>query len=438
MSQLKRNFGIIAESSNRRISIFDTETLGVIQHIPVAADVIDIALTSDGRRAVATSFGSKTMFEIDLRKEPAQIVASATAPTNLEDVQLTPDDRFALSVDGSASNNNLVSYSLKKNVFVSTLPTSAQAVAISPTGNGLVLTAEYDANKVRRFIIQRNGTLTDTGQEIPAGNNPININFSPDGNFAFVSGTSNTVTVLSTIIPDQISLISTVTASFNPQSMAVSSDGTHLFVLGLTNVDIFAFDPVAGSLVLERSFAHNLGITSYYGVDQIALDPSETRLFISASGQVAVFSTSGTKLGTVSGVAGPGGLAIGPRFPVHQGKKAAHMKPGNFLAQNVPGIFPGNLYGLRFYANAQGVQNNAALYVSVTFLDQNKNILSNPALEVFIPAGSLPDSASGSWTGFSNATIFPAPPRAYFARIEFETGSVGSIVNIDDVALVKA
>ncbi len=373
-----------------------------------------------------------------MRKVPAQIVASATAPTNLEDVQLTPNDRFALSVDGSSTvTQNIVSYSLKKNDFVSTIPTSAQAVAVSPNGNGVVLTAEFSTNQVRRFIIQRNGTLADTGQEIPAGTNPININFSPDGNFAFVTDAANAVSVLSTVIPDQISLISTVPASGRSQSMAVSSDGRHLFVLGSTNVDIFAFDPVAGNLILERSFAHGLSITLFFGVDQIALDPSETRLFISAAGQVAVFSTSGTKLGTVSGVAGPGGLAIYPRRPVHEGKKSAHMKPGNFLAQNVPGIYPGMFYSLLFYANAQGVENNAPLYVTLTFLDINKNILSNPALKFFVPAASLPDGSSGNWTGFSNVTRVPAPLKAYFARIEFKTGSVGSIVNIDDVALTR-
>lgn len=438
MSQQRSNFGIIAENAKRRISIFDTDTLAVIQQIPLAADVIDVALTSDGHKAVVTSFVSQTMFEINLRKVPAQVVSRSTTDTFLEDVQITPDDRFALSVDGSASNQNIVSYSLKKDAFVSTIPTSAQAVAVSPTGGGLVLTAVYDANHVRRFLIQRHGTLTDTGQEFPAGPNPININFSPDGNYAFVAGTSNTVSVLSTIIPDDINLISTVTASYNPQSMAVSNDGKHLFVLGLSNVDIFFFDPVAGNLTLERSFAHELDISSYYGVDQIALDPSETRLFISAIGQLAVFSTSGTKLGVVAGVAGPGGLAISRRLPVHQGKKAAHMKPGNFLAQNVTGIVSGRFYSLSFFANAQGVRNNAALYVSITFLDAYKNILSDPALEVFVPPASLPNSKSGSWTAFSNTTRFPAPPRAYFARIEFETGSVGSIVNIDDVALVKA
>lgn len=310
MSNMKEHFGIIAESSANRISIFDTDTLKVIQQIPVQADVIDVALTSDCQRGVVTAFSSKTIFQVDLSKSPAKVVCSATTSTFLEDVQITPDNMFALSVDGSATNQNIVSYSLEKNVFVSTLPTSAQAVAVSPKCKRLVLTAVFDDNNVHRFRINHKGTITDTGQEFPSGTNPININFSPNGNFAFVLNYSNGVSVLSTVNPDKISLISTIAASSQPQSMAVSKNGRHVFVLGMSNVDIFTFDPVSGSLVLARSFAHGLNIESFYGVDQIDLDHSETKLFISANGQVAVFTTFGTLLGTVAGVSGPGGLSI--------------------------------------------------------------------------------------------------------------------------------
>jgi DNA-binding beta-propeller fold protein YncE len=312
MPHFKSHLGVIADFSSRRVSIFDTDTLTLLQHIPLEADVIDVALTSDCRRAVVTSFTSKTIFQVDLSESPAKVVGSATAATFLEDVQITPDDMFALSVDGSAANQNIVSYSLKKNTFVSTLATSAQAVAISPTCDSLVLTAVSSANSVRRFMINCCGDLKDTGQQFPAGTNPNNINFSPNGNFAFVVDFAGAVSVLSTVIPDQISLISTIPASSQPQSMVISRDGRHLFVLGSSNVDIFTFDPVSGSLVLARSFAHGLQITPFFGVDQIALDPSETRLFISATGQVAVFTTFGTLLGTVADVSGPGGLAICP------------------------------------------------------------------------------------------------------------------------------
>ena len=310
MIYTKRNFGIVADNSSRRVSIFDTNTLQALQHIPLDADVIDVAITRDCSRAVVSSFVSRTMFQLDLCGRDATVIASATADTLLEDVTLTPDDRYALSVDGAAENQDIVSYSLRENTFVSTLPANAQAVAVSPKGNGLVLTAVEATNSVHRYTINRKGELYDTGQEFPAGPGPINVTFSRGGNFAFISGYSPSgVSVLSTILPGNISLIST-DETVTAQSMAVSRDGRHVFVLGPSLVSIFAFDSVAGHLALERSFQHGLNITSYYGVDQIALDPSGTRLFISAIGQVAVFTTYGTPLGTVAGVSGPGGLAI--------------------------------------------------------------------------------------------------------------------------------
>ena len=311
MSHSLRNFGIIAEYDSKRISIFDTESMSVIQQIRMPADVIDVDLTKDGNLAVISSFYSKTMFQLDLERKPAKVICSAIAPTSLEDVQLTPDDRFAVSVDGSSEAANIVSYSLRKNAFVSILPTTAQAVSVSPNCNGLVLTAERYSNAVHRFKINRKGHLTDTEQKVPVGY-PINICFSPDGNFAFVADYANAaaITVLSVIIPDNISVISMVPATSPPQSMAITSDGRHLFVLGMDNVDIFSFDSVSGNLVLQRSFAHGLHFNPYFGVDQIALNSSENRLFISAFGELAVFTTWGTKLGTVSGAEGSGGLAI--------------------------------------------------------------------------------------------------------------------------------
>lgn len=306
------HFGIVAENRNRRISIFDTDTLQVLQQIPLDADVIDVAITSDCRRAVVTSFTSKTMFQIDLRARPARVIGSAVSSTFLEDVALTPDNRFALSVDGSSAvTQNIISYSLRQNAIGSALPANAQAVAVSPVTGELVLTAEYFNGVVHRFTINAEGTLVDTGQSFPAGTNPNNIVFSPDGRFAFVADFNGGISVLSTQIPDRVTLISTAPTSGDPQSMAVTRDGRHLFALGPANVDIFSFDAVAGSLTPERSFAHGLSVVApIFGVDQIALDPDEARLFISAVGQVAVFTTYGLALGTVMGASGPGGIAL--------------------------------------------------------------------------------------------------------------------------------
>lgn len=305
------HFGIVVESNNRRISIFDTDTFEVLQQLPIDADILDVAINYDCTRAFVTSFNSMTIFQIDLCARPARVLGSAVTNTLLEDVALTPDGNYALSVDGSTPNPNIVSYSARQNAFVSVLPINAQAIAISPLGRELVLTAGYFTNSVHRFVISRNGGLEDTGQSFPTGQNPINLIFSPCGRFAFVANRMNggSIDVLSTLLPNNIVSLGNTPSSQNPQSLVMTRDGRHLFALTDANVDIFAFDPVAGSLRLERSFAHGLDIEQFFGVDQIALDPRETKLFISSNGAVTVFTTYGLRLGTVLGAEGPGGIA---------------------------------------------------------------------------------------------------------------------------------
>ena len=132
----RKNLGIVAENANRRISIFDTNTQEVLQQLPIDADILDVAINSECTRAFVTSFGTKTMYQIDLCAMPARVVGSAVSATFLEDVALTPDDKYALSVDGSGENQDIVSYSARQNAFVSSLP-AAQAVAISPKAANL-------------------------------------------------------------------------------------------------------------------------------------------------------------------------------------------------------------------------------------------------------------------------------------------------------------
>jgi DNA-binding beta-propeller fold protein YncE len=108
-----KSLGIVAESANRRVSIFDPDTLEMLQQLPIDADILDVAINRDCTRAFVTSFRSKTMFQIDLCARPARVVGSAVASTQLEDVALTPDGKYALSVDGSGTNQDIVSYSFR-------------------------------------------------------------------------------------------------------------------------------------------------------------------------------------------------------------------------------------------------------------------------------------------------------------------------------------
>ena len=134
------------------------------------------------------------------------MITSTVASTLLEDVVLTPDERFALSVDGSATNQGIVSYSTRQNAIVSSLSTSAQAVAISPRSREVVLMAQFFNDSIHRFVIRPDGTLEDSGQSILTGTGPINIIFSPSGEFAFVAAQNDI----------SISVLSTLKASKNP------------------------------------------------------------------------------------------------------------------------------------------------------------------------------------------------------------------------------
>lgn len=167
-SQVGSSFGIVAERFLRRISFFNPNTLKVTNQLNLGFDFEDVAITRNCGKAVVTSFTNRTLVELNTQVHPPKVDAILEGPTPMEDVDFTPDGRYAVIVDGGAPAN-IYSYSLRENKFISIIPTDAQAVAVSPKDNGLVLTARRFINTVRRFQINSNGTLIDTGQEIFTG-----------------------------------------------------------------------------------------------------------------------------------------------------------------------------------------------------------------------------------------------------------------------------
>lgn len=123
----------------------------------------------------------------------------------------------------------------------------------------------------------------------------------------------------------------------------------------------------------------------------------------------------------------------------HQGVNAVRLgspHPYAILYQDVPGICPGIFYQLNFYLSAATEYSNAPLTVCLEFLDQRKNLLARPALQLQIPADSL---SSVAYTGFNNSTKIAAPPDTRFARISFEINThyhPERHVHLDDVSLI--
>ncbi|WMJ79878.1 hypothetical protein RBU49_13530 [Clostridium sp. MB40-C1] len=296
--------------------IFDTDNLTVLHTITLPAnDYIYITIAPDNSRAVVTSFSSSTLIQLDLLQEPPVVIdIELDPPPSLpfEDVDITPDGRFALIADGGGTTA-VRSYSLLNKTMLSKLSAIANAIAVSPNGNGLVLVVETGDYKARSFNIDNNGILTDTGVETNTGGlRPINLTFSPDGKFAFVANRiSNDVGILDTKIPSSISLLNNVSTNSEPGTIVVSSDGKKIYVLTMHNVDVFNFTPEFPFLTQVNSFNHGTSNTASYGVDLMALNATENKLFISHYEDLSVFDTTGTPLGLVPGVQPyDGGVAI--------------------------------------------------------------------------------------------------------------------------------
>ncbi|MCE5171592.1 beta-propeller fold lactonase family protein [Paenibacillus profundus] len=323
MNTLPNNYVIAIERAIRRVSFVDTDTLTVAQQISIDGDIMDVAITSDFNKAVISAFLTQQLFKIDLRTEPPSVVNTFHSPTALEDVALSADNRFAVSVDGtSVGQLNMVSYSLEHGDG-SWIPADAQAVAVSPDLSGRILTARFDQGRVRLYLIDNAGMLTDTGSEVMAGDTPFNLSYTPDGRFCFVANFfANEIVVLYTGNPNYFGETSRTPVIGNPQTIVVSKNGQRVYVLTTQEVASFEFDPVAQRLSLTGRFNHNLNIVNYFGVERMTLDATETKLIISGQNQLAAFDLNGTLLGIVPGVQSDGGVAAG---------QASHRLPTDTL-----------------------------------------------------------------------------------------------------------
>lgn len=328
MSHTTENYGIVTERYNNSVAIFGTDTYQLIHRISLPNNItepIDVVITPDESKAVVVTGYSMYTLQLNLLTEPPVFTEYAKATDYLLDVDISPDGRFAAIVDGLGPDRKIFSYKLENNSYVNQLPAAVHGVAISPAGSGLILTGEGTASNptptnLKIFYMDpATGLLTDPNITVNShGIRPDNINFTRDGKFAFVVNSgANTpegrnLAVFNTENKNNITFLASASIDFDPQSAAVSRDGRKVYVLTSNTVDIFNFDPLlAPFLTKVGSFDHGLSIADYLSIEQIALDRTETKLFISSAGNVvrAFNAQTGQFISDVQGVVPNGGIA---------------------------------------------------------------------------------------------------------------------------------
>ncbi len=318
MSHTIYSFGIAAEQGEQRLTFFDTQTLAVLHQLTVDFSPLDVTITPNANWAVVSSVSTPMLSRINLVVEPPVVAGTQTLEGFVQDVDITPNGIFAV-----AAADRLYSYLIANDLIADNLTEGTIALAVSPNGNGLILASNRnDAVALETFLIDSNGYLSTLGTVPGSFNFSItNIAFSANGNHAFVADFSG-VTVLDTSDPNNITKVGdTVSTNDIPFSFAVSRNGTTVYVLTVTAVDIFSFNAATGILTLVDSFQHGLSLgIIYIGVDYLGLDISETRLFVAGAGTLAAFTVTGQLVGSVAGVNSDAGVAL-RQSPVLRGIK---------------------------------------------------------------------------------------------------------------------
>ncbi len=333
------HFGVVA-FNNGWIGVLDPATQTVATpHLTgqlgsSGGGLFDVAITPNGLTTLVTNFGDKMVSFIDTSNPAAPtLVGGVTLSFFAEDIELTPDGRFALVTNGGFASRIAVIDVANRTLVEEFGPVTGDpapwtfgyynAIAVAADGQ-TVLAADYFDAKVHTLTLDDAGHLTYVGAiEMPKqaieppvpAIRPINIAISPDGKTAIVATTLGSQTpdrkplfadmafpVLSITAPGQVKLASYAKPTLNimgAQSIAFDPAGAKAYVSCVREMPDPAPDPAdpafprnvivvldiaspgvashAGT-TLETDF---IGTSQLFGVDTLAMEPSGRYLYVS-------------------------------------------------------------------------------------------------------------------------------------------------------------
>lgn len=334
MSHMMSNFGIVVEQSKKQISIFNTDTLKVLHILkflnlsPIALS--DVVIAPDCKSAVVTNRSDRNFIKIDLSKEPPTYMLSPKIESDIGDIDITPDGSYALSTSGF-NPNSIILYNIKKNIIVDEIPSDSSSIAVSPDcKNTLIAALSFVNDTLKCFTLEDGRLIKNEEATFCKGSFPINLSFTPDGKYAFVANLISKSIDIFKIEDNKIISHRSVNTKSSPQTIAVSSDGKSVYVLtsdvSFENegfVEIFDFNN--GELTYASPisiFPTGIYIRSSVGIEQMALDFIETKLFIIGSktslydsSVLRVFKINGQKIGDIKGISAEGGIDTNRTIP---------------------------------------------------------------------------------------------------------------------------
>lgn len=309
-----RTLGMVADNTTATVTIFDADTDTVLGSVTIASAGLaigDVLITPDQTRGFVTNFNSE-VFVIDLTASPPRL-AEGTNPipiaNNGEDLSISPDGTFLLVSDGLFSQPVSV-IDIAKQAEISTLSIGTDTNSIDVCSDGSVLATSSADATVRRLVLSEDGTLKDTGEVLSLGfSEPNNVLCAPGAMSGLVitrSGaemTSFTIPGLERVdvraLSGPSSGISGLVDSAEERVIARSngeSSGSTGFI------DVFRYNAQKAALDIEPLLSLPIsGAPEFYGMDQMALHPNKTKLYVSEPDALRVYdANTGVPLTSIS------------------------------------------------------------------------------------------------------------------------------------------
>jgi Ca2+-binding RTX toxin-like protein len=354
-----RTLGMVADDTTASVTVFDADTHVVLGTVPIprgsfSEPVIgDVLITPDLERGFVTNFDFK-VFVIDLTTSPPSL-AGGTNPIPISnfggDLSISPDGKF-LVVSGGLNPDPISVIDIATQAEISTFSTGTDTDSVDVCSDGSVLTTRFfHSFTVHRFILSATGTLTDT-EEVLSVSQPFNVYCAPGARSGVVIRFDG---VTSFTIPGLVEVDSRSLPTFDTGvSGAINPSGNRVFARSNgpgSSIDVFDFNSTTGALgaspLLEFSVAEAV---LFFGMEQIALHPNGTKLFVSEPGAVNVYNpTNGALLASITdpNIVTPTGVTV-----VTEADPCAGTPPaGAIVGTNGPDILngtPGNdvIFGL--------------------------------------------------------------------------------------------
>lgn len=289
-----RGIGMVADDATNSVTVFDGDTDGVLAAIPIGAGTFgDCSVTADLTLGFVTDFQNR-LWVIDLAASPPRL-ASGTNPifffNSGEDTSMTPDGKYVVVCDG-ASVQPVSVIDIATRAQVETFNLGSDCTSVDVCSDGSVLVASDGSGEVRRLVIDGAGNLTDTG-EVLSVSGPNNVFCSPGAQSGIVI-TRSADQIRSFTIPGLAAKdVRSLSGNFGISGM-VHPAGNRVFTRDNGGaVDVFDFDPSTGALgAAPRLTIPIVNTPTFYGMDQMALHPDGTKLYVSQPGALNVYDAS--------------------------------------------------------------------------------------------------------------------------------------------------